>query len=84
LIKDWQSKEYILLITNMQKYVYIKQAIFIFDANSKEYLKSYDGIIIAEKELNIRHERIKKAIKENTSIEGYIFSNHRLLNLPFK
>jgi group I intron endonuclease len=82
LIKDNKSEEYNLLITTMQKYVYIKQAIFVFDANSKEYIKRYDGIMVAEKDLKIRHEKIKKAIKENKSIQNYIFSYHRLLNLP--
>jgi group I intron endonuclease len=84
LIRDTESKEYNVLVANMQKYIYVKQAVFIFDANSKEYIKSYDGIMAAEKELKIRHEKIKKAIKENTSIQNYIFSYHRLLNLPFK
>jgi len=68
----------------MRKASYIKQAIFVFDSKSKKYIKSYDGIIEAEKELNIRHEIIKKSIITNKEINGYIFSYHRLLNLPFK
>jgi CRISPR/Cas system endoribonuclease Cas6 (RAMP superfamily) len=66
----------------MQKSVHIKQAIFVFNSKTKEYIRSFDGIVQAEKELNIRHEKIKISIENNIDLNGYIFSYHRLLNLP--
>jgi len=79
--------KFILEIKNNFK---IKQPIFIFNAKNNEFLIKYDGIIIAEKELNIRHEIIKKHILSKSpylsdkNIKGcnnFIFSYHRLLNL---
>ena len=35
-----------------------------------------------EKKLKVRHERIKNSILNNKSLDKYIFSYHRLLNLP--
>jgi len=67
----------------MQKCVYIKQAIFVFNSKTKEYIRTFDGIVQTEKELNIRHEKIKDSIEKNIELNGYIFSYHRLLNLPF-
>lgn len=66
----------------MQKCVCIKQAIFMFNSKTKEYIRSFDGIVQAEKELNIRHEKIKNSIEKSIDLNGYIFSYHRLLNLP--
>jgi NUMOD1 domain len=44
----------------MKKYINIKQAVFMFDSNRKNFIIIYNGIMEAEKELNIRHEKIKK------------------------
>jgi NUMOD1 domain len=67
----------------MQKCIYIKQAIFVFNSKTKEYIRTFDGIVQAEKELNIRHEKIKDSIEKNIELNGCILSYHRLLNLPF-
>lgn len=58
---------------------HIKQAIFVFDLESKKFIQKFDGIMIAEKVLNIRHEKIKYSIINNVPLNGYIFSYHRLL-----
>ena len=60
---------------------YIKQAIFVFNSKTKEFLHKFDGIIVYEKELNIRDEKIKNSITNNKSLNNYIFSYHRLLNI---
>jgi len=83
LIHNKYSKRYVDLIEEMQKCVYIKQAIFVFNSKTKEYIRTFDGIVQTEKELNIRHEKIKDSIEKNIELNGYIFSYHRLLNLPF-
>jgi hypothetical protein len=67
----------------MQNCAHIKKAIFVFDSKSKKFLKKFNGIVEAEKELKIRHEKIKYSILKNQSINGYLFSYHRLINLPF-
>lgn len=57
----------------------IRQAIFVFDSK-KNFLKKYPGIKEAEKELGIRHEKIKKYANLKLEYNGYIFSYHRLLD----
>jgi group I intron endonuclease len=63
---------------------YIKQAIFVFDSRSKKFIRKYDGIIEAEKDLKIRHETIKNSIVNNKPIGNYIFSYHRIFEEPKK
>jgi 2-keto-4-pentenoate hydratase/2-oxohepta-3-ene-1,7-dioic acid hydratase in catechol pathway len=82
LIFDNCSVEYNNLIEEMRNNVDIKQAIFVFNAYTKEYIEKYDGIILAEKALKIRHEVIKDSILNNKIIDKYIFSYHRLLDIP--
>ena len=67
------------LIEDMIKCSSIKQAIFVFDSN-KKFLAKYSGIMEAEKELSIRHEKIKKYANLKLAYSGYIFSYHRLLD----
>lgn len=83
LIDDKYSKRYVDLIEEMQQCIYIKQAIFMFNSKTKEFIRSFDGIIQAENELSIRHENIKNSIEKNIELNGYIFSYHRLLNLSY-
>lgn len=84
IIKD---KYYLMdseLINDMIKAAHIKQAIYVFNNKNKEFLRKYDGIILAEKELEIRHEKIKDSIIKKKPIGNYIFSYHRLLERPNK
>lgn len=74
---SYQSSDY--LIEDMIKNSSIKQAIFVFDSN-KNFLAKYSGIIEAEKELGVRHEKIKNYAKLKLPYNGYIFSYHRLLD----
>jgi group I intron endonuclease len=83
MIYDKTTKDYINLINNIQSNARIKQAIYVFDSKTKKFLSQFNGIIEAEKVLVIRHEKIKNSIINNKSVEGYLFSYHRLLNLPF-
>lgn len=83
MISDKASEEFINLVNKMQNSAHIKQAIFVFDSKSKNFLRKFNGIVEAENALNIRHEKIKYSILNNQEIEGYLFSYHRLMNLPF-
>ena len=82
------------LITDIIKNASVKKAIFVFDLNGN-YLNKYKGILEAETQLGIRHEKIKKhALSKNlvtfplregivlaeNGIEEYILSYHRLLD----
>jgi len=80
-IIDKSSEVYKNLIKEIIKNSYIKQAIFVFNAETKEFMYKFDGIMLAEKFLNIRHEKIKQSILNNKSIDNYIFNYHRILHL---
>jgi group I intron endonuclease len=79
------------LITDIIKNASVKKAIFVFDLNGN-YLNKYKGILEAETQLGIRHEKIKKHALSNlpchcpgivlaeNGIEEYILSYHRLLD----
>jgi hypothetical protein len=45
------------------------------------YIKRFNGVVEAAANLNIRHEKIKKAANSNSAIGNYKFSYHRLLDL---
>lgn len=78
LINNYESKEYKDLINNILSSSNIKKAVFLLDAKTGLCLKKYNGIIIAEKELNIRHEIIKKyIISGDTYNDKYKFSYYR-------
>lgn len=53
------------------------KTVFVFDADTKEFLQSYDGIIQCAKILKISHNTVSKAIKQNGTVRKYMFSAHR-------
>jgi group I intron endonuclease len=78
---QFNSKEYKELIIDMKNNIHIKKVIFLYiiDLEGKyKFIKKFDGIIIAEKELNIRHEIIKNYAIKLLPYNGYLFSYHRL------
>ena len=56
---------------------HIKKAIFVYNSN-KEFIRKFEGVTHAQKELNINHDIIKKYALLNTPYKGYIFSYERL------
>lgn len=77
LIQNWnsiESKNLILEIKNNSK---IKKAIFLYNLN-KEFIRRFDGVTHAEKNLNINHDIIKKYALLNIPFGNYIFSYERL------
>jgi hypothetical protein len=81
LIFDNFSIEDKNIMEDIKNKAHIKQAIFGIELKSKKFTQKYDGVMIAEKELNIRHEKIKYSIINNKPLNGYIFSYHRLLDM---
>lgn len=67
------------LIEDIKNNILIKQPIFVFDKD-RNFIRKFDGIKLAELELGIRHEIIKKHIISNLPYDNYIFSYHRLLD----
>jgi len=49
LILDNYSIEYNNLIRDMRNNAHIKQAVFVFNLNTKELMPKFDGILLAEK-----------------------------------
>lgn len=74
------SPEYLALLADIESSKSIKTKVFLFDAQTNEFVKSYTGVMACAKDLNIGHNRIKAAIYSGAVIFGYKYSNHRLLN----
>jgi group I intron endonuclease len=77
LIIDYNSKEGQEVILEMKNSFHIRKAVFLFDAQ-KEFIRRYDGIMAASKDLGIGHTVIQKNIELRTSYKGYFFSYERL------
>ena len=77
LISDYDSKEGQEVILDMKNSSHIRKAIFLFNLQ-KEFIRRYDGILIASKDLGISHSVIQKNIELKTPYKGYFFSYEKL------
>jgi group I intron endonuclease len=77
LISDWNSKECESLVLEINNNGHIKKAVFVYDKD-RNFIKKYNGVTDAQKELNISHSTIKKYAKLSSSYRDYIFSYERL------
>lgn len=78
LISDWSSKEFSNLKEEILNNSHIKKAIFVYN-EKREFLKKFEGVTHAQKNLNISHDLIKKYALSGAPYKGYIFSYERLL-----
>jgi hypothetical protein len=53
--------------------------VFVYNIN-KEFIRKFDGVMHAEKQLNIKHETIKKYAELKKPYKEYIFSYEVLNN----
>ena len=81
-ISHWNSKECELLVEEINKSSHIKKAVFVYDT-SKNFLGKYDGVMEAQRALNISHSTIKNYAKIGGGYKGYIFSYERLVTSPY-
>lgn len=82
IIADWSSKECGQLVLNMDKNSHIRKAVFVYDIN-RNFLAKYDGVMEAQRALNISHSTIKNYAKIGGVYKGYIFSYERLAASPY-
>jgi group I intron endonuclease len=82
LIKSWPSEEVDQLISDMIKNSHIKKAIFVYKSyhfgQAIEFVNKFEGVTLAQKELNIHHLIIKKHALNNIPYKNFIFSYERL------
>jgi len=76
-ITDSSSQEYIDLVNNMISSSHIKKVIFVYSALDNQFIKKFEGVMEAQRSLNISHETIKKYAQAGTSYRDYLFSYHR-------
>lgn len=79
LISDITLTEANNLILDIKNSSHIKKAIFVYNQN-KELLWKFDGINLAERELKIDHETIKKYVLLKKPYQDYIFSYEILID----
>ena len=78
-IADWNSKECEKLLLNINNNSHILKAVFVYDINRK-FLDKYEGVMAAQRALNISHSTIKKYASVGGVYNGYIFSYERLID----
>jgi group I intron endonuclease len=77
LISNWNSIESNNLIKEIKNSSHIRKAVFAYNT-SKEFIRKFEGVTHAGKELKISHEIIKKYALLNKPYKGFIFSYERL------
>jgi len=77
VISNWISIKANNLILDIKKNSHIKRAIFVYLLN-KEFVKKFDGVTQAKKELRISHDVIKKHALLNKPYGMYVFSYERI------
>ena len=83
IIADWSSKECEQLVLNINKNSDIRKAVFVYDIN-RNFLAKYDGVMEAQRALNISHSTIKNYARIGGVYKGYIFSYERLVDLHLR
>lgn len=78
-IADWNSKECEELLLNINNNSHIIKAVFVYDINRK-FIDKYEGVMAAQRALNISHSTIKKYANVGGTYNGYIFSYQRLID----
>ena len=76
-IYDWYSDGCKQLVVNISNNSHIRKAVFVYDTD-KNFICKYDGVMEAQRALNISHSTIKNYAKVNGIYRGYIFRYERL------
>lgn len=79
LIKDQHSSEAEVVYNEMIESKSIVKAVFLFDAESREFIRRYDGVLACAKDLGIHHNAVKKLMDADGRSGKYILSAHRVL-----
>lgn len=70
------TEDYKILIERMISQKHLLKAIFVF--KDGEFIRKFDGVMSAAKELKMSHNTIKECSEKNTMYKGYRFSYHRI------
>jgi group I intron endonuclease len=73
LISDYNSAKGVTVVKDILNSSHIKKAVFVYN-KEKQFIKRYQGVMIASKELRISHNIIKKHAKLKQQYKDYIFS----------
>jgi group I intron endonuclease len=73
------SSEAEIIFEDIKNSAHIRKAVFVYNAETKEFIRKYDGIMDCAKDLKISHNAIKKAMINNTKVNNYLFSAQRIL-----
>lgn len=79
LIPDVGSPEGLSTLANIEAAKHIRKAVFVFDANTREFKRRYDGVLECAVGINSSHTTVTKHMTVNGVIGKNIVSNHRVL-----
>ena len=73
------STESLDLFNKIKESVHIRKAVFLFDAKSEKFIRSYNGVQECAKDLKISHNTVKAVMSINGRVGAYILSGHRVI-----
>lgn len=76
-----ESQEALDLFNHIKESIHIRKAVFLLDAESKEYIRSYNSVMECAKDLKISHNTVKALMSVNGQVGSYILSAHRLYQI---
>lgn len=78
LISEYSSMEGKKIVREIKSNSHIRKAVFLFNLN-KQYIRRFDGLVLASKELNVSRGTIKKHAKSKIPYKNFIFSYEQIL-----
>ena len=78
LISEYSSMEAEKIVREIKDNSHIRKAVFIFNLN-KQYIRRFDGLVLASKELNVSRETINKHAKSKIPDKNFLFSYEQIL-----
>lgn len=76
---DEDNIEMQAIVDDMKKSFNVRKPVFVFITQTKEFHRSFTGVMSCAKAMKKSHNTISKAIKTNEPVGEYIFSSHRVL-----
>lgn len=72
------SSEAIALFDTIKGAVLVRKPVFVFDADTLEFVRAYNGVMECAKDMKVSHNTIKSVMASGSRAGKYLFSPHRV------